>query len=278
MRVICLVDNAVQRSSLFWGEHGLSFLIEVGENRILFDTGLSGTVLLHNLEVLGIEPATINRIVLSHAHNDHAGGLSRLKEMVQGGIPLYAHTDIFRERYSKKGGKVFNKAFSITRQAIETQFDLRLHEEPMEVTPGIWTTGGIMERPEPDGRSPGHMMREGDDLVPDTYQDDMALVLRLDNRLVVLCGCCHAGLLNTLAHVERSFDSPIAIIAGGLHLATSNERQLQHVAEVLSSQSSLRGVYPCHCTGEAAFVTLTHILGSSIVKACPAGTELDLNI
>jgi 7,8-dihydropterin-6-yl-methyl-4-(beta-D-ribofuranosyl)aminobenzene 5'-phosphate synthase len=278
MRVICLVDNAVQRSSLFWGEHGLSFLIEVGEKRILFDTGLSGVVLLHNLEVLGIEPETIYAIVLSHAHNDHAGGLSKLMETVRPGIPLYAHTDIFRERYSKKGEKVLNKAFSITRQSIEAQFDLCLHDEPVEVIPGVWITGGIKERLEPEGRSPDHLMREGDNLVPDAYRDDMALILRLDDRLMVLCGCCHAGLLNTLAHVERTFNSSIAFIAGGLHLTTSTDKHLQHVAEVLSSQSSLQGVYPCHCTGEAAYVTLTHVLGSSIVKACPAGTELDLEI
>jgi 7,8-dihydropterin-6-yl-methyl-4-(beta-D-ribofuranosyl)aminobenzene 5'-phosphate synthase len=278
MRVICLVDNAVQRSSHFWGEHGLSFLIEVGEKRILFDTGLSGTVLLHNLEVLGIEPATIYAIVLSHAHNDHAGGLSKLMETVQLGIPLYAHTDIFRERYSKKGEKVLNKAFSITRQAIEAQFDLRLHDKPLEVIPGVWTTGGIIERPEPEGRSPDHLMREGDDLVPDAYRDDMALVLRMSGRLMVLCGCCHAGLLNTLAHVGRIFNSSIAFIAGGLHLTTSNDQQLRHVAEVLSRQSGLQGVYPGHCTGEAAFVALAHVLGPSVVKACPAGTELDLEI
>jgi 7,8-dihydropterin-6-yl-methyl-4-(beta-D-ribofuranosyl)aminobenzene 5'-phosphate synthase len=278
MRVVCLVDNAVQRGSLFWGEHGVSFLIEAGERRILFDTGLSGVVLLHNLEMLGIEPSTIYAIVLSHAHNDHAGGLSKLMETIQPGIPLYAHTDIFRERYSKKGEKVVNKAFSTTRQAIEAQFDLRLHDEPVEVIPGVWSTGGIMERPELEGRSPDHLMREGDDLVPDAYRDDMALVLQLDDRLMVLCGCCHAGLLNTLAHVERTFNSSIAFIAGGLHLTSNTPEQLDHVSEILLSNSALRGIYPNHCTGETAFVTLTNALGSHIVRPCPAGAGLDLEL
>jgi 7,8-dihydropterin-6-yl-methyl-4-(beta-D-ribofuranosyl)aminobenzene 5'-phosphate synthase len=278
MRVICVVNNAVQRSSLFWGEHGLSFLIERGERRILFDTGMSGTVLLHNLEVLGIDPASFDGLVLSHAHNDHGGGLEKLIEVTRSGIPLYAHTDIFRERFTRKDTEVKNITFVTTRQAIEAKFTLRLHEDPVEVIPGVWTTGGIKERPEPKGTSPGHLMREGDVIVPDTYQDDMAMVLEIGESLMVLCGCCHAGLLNTLAHVERNFRKPISVIAGGLHLTSNTPEQLSHVSEILSSNSVLRRVYPNHCTGETAFVTLTNTLGSHLVRPCPAGTELDFEV
>jgi 7,8-dihydropterin-6-yl-methyl-4-(beta-D-ribofuranosyl)aminobenzene 5'-phosphate synthase len=278
MRVICVVDNAAQRSSRMWSEHGLAFLIESGDDRILFDTGQSGTILLHNLEVLGLDPATIDAIVLSHAHDDHAGGLSELMDHLRPGIPLYAHPDIFRERFSKKDGDIRNKAFSTSRQALEARFDLRLNARPQEITPGVWTTGGITERPEPEGRSANHLMREGDDLVPDAYRDDMALVIQIDDHLMLLCGCCHAGILNTLAHVERTFSLPIAIIAGGLHLTTNTADQMQHVGDVLSSISSLRCIYPTHCTGEAAFVTLTNILGPSVVQPCPAGTILDVEV
>ena len=68
MKIICIVDNAVQRSSPFWGEHGLAFLIETDAGRLLFDTGQSGMVLLHNLEVLDVDPATIDALAISHAH------------------------------------------------------------------------------------------------------------------------------------------------------------------------------------------------------------------
>jgi 7,8-dihydropterin-6-yl-methyl-4-(beta-D-ribofuranosyl)aminobenzene 5'-phosphate synthase len=278
MRVICVVDNAVQRSSLFWGEHGLSFLIEAEGKRLLYDTGRSGTVLLHNLEVLGVEPATIDAIALSHAHNDHAGGIAKLMDYVRSGTPLYAHLDLFRERFSKKGEEIQNKAFSTTRQTMEAQFDLRLHEEPLEVIPGVWTTGGILERPEPEGKNADHLMREGEAIVPDAYQDDMALVLQNGNQLMLLCGCCHAGLLNTLAHVEQNFSIPVAFIAGGLHLTAYTSDQLDHVCEVLSSHSTLQRVYPNHCTGEVAFVSLTNALGASVVQPCPAGAELDWGV
>jgi 7,8-dihydropterin-6-yl-methyl-4-(beta-D-ribofuranosyl)aminobenzene 5'-phosphate synthase len=276
MRVTCIVDNTAQRASNLWAEHGLAFLIESGDKCVLFDTGQSGTVLLHNLEVLHIEPATIDALVLSHAHNDHAGGLAKLLDHLCPGIPLHAHTDIFRKRYSKKDTEIHEKTFSTTRQALEAQFHLHLNDRPEEIIPGVWTTGGITDRPEPEGRSADHLMQEGDDLVTDAYRDDMALVLEIGDHLMVLCGCCHAGLLNTLAHVERNFNSPIAYIAGGLHLTSASPDQLQHVGEVLSSKSALQGVYPSHCSGEGAFVALSNMLGQSVVHPCPAGTELDL--
>ena len=103
----------------------------------------------------------------------------------------------------------------------------------------------------------------------------MALVLQTGDELVVLCGCCHAGLLNTLAHVKRVFERPIAVIAGGLHLTSATDDELRHVGEVLAAMPALQRVYPNHCTGEAAFVALTQILGPSVVQPCPAGTVLE---
>jgi 7,8-dihydropterin-6-yl-methyl-4-(beta-D-ribofuranosyl)aminobenzene 5'-phosphate synthase len=74
MKATCIVDNTALGGSRFWGEHGVSFLIETAHGRLLFDTGQSGTVLMHNLAVAEIEPASIDAVGLSHAHLDHTGG------------------------------------------------------------------------------------------------------------------------------------------------------------------------------------------------------------
>jgi 7,8-dihydropterin-6-yl-methyl-4-(beta-D-ribofuranosyl)aminobenzene 5'-phosphate synthase len=121
-------------------------------------------------------------------------------------------------------------------------------------------------------------MREEGELVPDAYLDDMALVLEMGDHLALLCGCCHAGLINTLAHVERTFERPIEVIAGGLHLTSASETELERICALLAGRSALQGVYPNHCTGEAAFVALTCKLGASVVQPCPAGTVLALSI
>lgn len=278
MRVICVVDDAVQRSSPFWGEHGVAFLVETDDRRLLFDTGQSGTVLLRNLELLEVDPATIDALAISHAHYDHTGALPALLGRLRPGTPLYANPDLFRERFSRREGETKSIGLSLGREALAGHFTLNLGGTPQEMLSGVWTTGEILERPEQEGSSETHLMRDGETLVADAYRDDMALVLHLGDHLVLLCGCCHAGLLNTLAHVKRVFERPIAVIAGGLHLTSATEEDLRHIGEVLSTMPALQRVYPNHCTGEAAFVALTQHLGSSVVRPCPAGTQFDLEV
>jgi 7,8-dihydropterin-6-yl-methyl-4-(beta-D-ribofuranosyl)aminobenzene 5'-phosphate synthase len=158
---------------------------------------------------------------------------------------------------------------------------LNLSAASQEIVPGVWTTGEITERPEPEGRSAYHLVREGNAFVADPYRDDMALVLEMPDRgrsgrrLALLGGCCHAGLLNTLAHVQRTFESPIVAIAGGLHLTSATADHMQRVSDVLVAMESVQRVYPNHCTGEVAFITLTLALGPSVVRPCPAGTVLE---
>jgi 7,8-dihydropterin-6-yl-methyl-4-(beta-D-ribofuranosyl)aminobenzene 5'-phosphate synthase len=271
MKVTCVVDNAVCDHSTFWGEHGLAFLIETESGRVLFDTGQSGTVLLHNLDLLDIEPKAISALAISHAHYDHTGGLPALLDQVAG-IPLYAHPDLFRERFSRREGSLKSVGLSLTKEELEQRLTLRLSAEPMEILPGVWTTGEITDRAEPEGRSAHHLVRGMEGWEPDPYRDDMALVLETEAGLVVLCGCCHAGLLNTLAHVHRTFGPGITVVAGGTHLLHADEAHLWRVIEVLRELGVPR-LYLNHCTGQRAYVTLAQAFDEEMAP-CPAGTRL----
>jgi 7,8-dihydropterin-6-yl-methyl-4-(beta-D-ribofuranosyl)aminobenzene 5'-phosphate synthase len=275
MQVTCVVDDAVQRSSPFWGEHGIAFLIKADGGQVLFDTGQSGTVLQHNLELLAVNPAELDAVAISHGHYDHTGGLPVLLQQISPGTPLHASPELFRGRFSRREGEIEDVGLSLTREELADQMRLVLSAEPQEIISGVWTTGEISERPHPQGSSPYHLMREDDALLADTYRDDISLVLQSDGRLMLLCGCCHAGLLNTLEHVERVFEGPIAVVAGGLHLTSLSAEELEHIGQVLAAMPALQRVYPNHCTGEAAFVALTQILGPSVVQACPAGTVVE---
>jgi 7,8-dihydropterin-6-yl-methyl-4-(beta-D-ribofuranosyl)aminobenzene 5'-phosphate synthase len=275
LKITCIVDNAVQSSSRLWGEHGLAFLVEIGDGRVLFDTGQSGTVLLHNLDVLEIEPESIDALAISHAHYDHTGGLPALLERTRPGLPLYAHPDLFRERFARRRGRPEFIGLPLAREALETQAALRLSAEPEQILPGVWTTGEIALRPEPVGGSSHHLVREGEGWIPDPYQDDMALVIEGTAGVILLCGCCHAGLLNTLSHVQRTFERPIVTIAGGMHLVNADADHLRQVREVLLGMESVQRVYLNHCSGEVAFHSLLLALGSDVVRSCPARTFLD---
>ena len=275
-RIICLVDNGVRHGSRLWGEHGLAFLIETDAGRVLFDTGQSGTVLMHNLDALDIDPGTIDALAISHAHNDHTGGLSGLLKKARSDKPLYAHPDVFRERFSLRQDELKSIGLPLAREALATRTVLHLSDELQEILPRVWTTGEITPRPEPKGRSARHVVRTETGLGPDPYRDDMSLVLEMGPSLLLLCGCCHAGLLNTLLHVKRTFERPIVAIAGGTHLVNADADHLQRVCSMIEEMASVQRLYLNHCSGTGALYSLYLTLGPDTVRACPAGTLLDL--
>jgi len=273
-KITCVTDNAVQHSSRFWGEHGLSFLIETDHGNVLFDTGQTEAVLAHNLGLLGNAPRETTALVLSHAHVDHTGGLAAALAL-KPGLPLYASPDLFRLRYAIRGGEYKSIGLSMTRDELAQRADLRLCETPAEVVPGVWTTGEITHRPEPEGRSAHHVVPADTGWQPDTYRDDMSLVAETQG-LIVICGCCHAGLLNTLARVHQMFQRPITAIMGGTHLVDADTAYLQHVIEVLQDTYGSPRLYLNHCTGERAYVALANAFGDQ-VNPFPAGTTLTLS-
>jgi 7,8-dihydropterin-6-yl-methyl-4-(beta-D-ribofuranosyl)aminobenzene 5'-phosphate synthase len=278
-KITCVVDNAVQPRSAFWGEHGLAFRIEVDQACALFDTGRSGSMLLHNLGLLGECPRGASALILSHAHIDHTGGLVAVLSQ-KPGLPVYASPDIFRPRYMLQAGEYKSIGLPLTQKQLTDLADLHLSEAPLEVLPRLWTTGETRERPQPEGRSPQHFVPDGEGWQPDPYGDDMSLVLETREGLVVICGCCHAGLLNTLAHVRRTFQRPIVAVLGGTHLMDADEAYLHHIVGELRDTYGSPRMYLNHCTGERAYVAMVNAfprrgsIGVDRVTPCPAGTTL----
>jgi 7,8-dihydropterin-6-yl-methyl-4-(beta-D-ribofuranosyl)aminobenzene 5'-phosphate synthase len=271
----CILDNTVLRGSALWGEHGVAFWIETPEGCLLFDTGQSGDVLVHNAEWMDIDFRRCDALVLSHAHYDHTGGLKRFLGFCRPGIPLYASPDLFRERFNIKNGEPRSIGLRMSPGDLAQRTTLHLSAESQEILPGVWTTGEISERLSFEGRSAQHYIRVGETWQPDPYQDDLSLVLQTPQGLVVVCGCCHAGLLNTLTHIRRSFSQPLLAIVGGTHLAAAGSEALVHVMIELREwcEGHVPDLYLNHCTGERAMAALVQAFGDK-ANPCPAGTVL----
>ena len=267
-QITCLVENKGLPG--FRAEHGVSFHIQTPDGKVLFDSGDSGDVLLANAATMEIDLGQLDALAISHAHFDHTGGLEKLLAQTKPGIPLYAHSDLFRPRYSQG----YFIGIPQERETLAERATLHLSDEPQQILPGLWTTGDITERAHFEGRSESHVVPvEGDGWERDPYRDDLSLVLETEAGLVVVLGCGHAGLLNILNTVQQHFDGPIIAIAGGTHLVSATPAMLEEAVDVLRTRYNTPRLYPNHCTGQPAVDALRAAFGEQ-VQDCPAGTVL----
>jgi 7,8-dihydropterin-6-yl-methyl-4-(beta-D-ribofuranosyl)aminobenzene 5'-phosphate synthase len=270
-KIICVVNDIALPESGLLSEHGLSMWIETPQGVALWDSGGSAAVLQHNLKTLGLDAGRIRALALSHGHNDHTGGLGFLLQ-AKPDLPVYAHPDILRPRFSRKNGAYLSMGLPERSKALKYHRQLYLSDQPTEIMPGLWTSGEIRERAELEGRSANHFIKTDGAWEADPYQDDMSLVLETAGGILLICGCCHAGLLNTLKQIQKQFAQPVRAMVGGTHLISADGAALQHVIEVLKKECSLTSFYLNHCSGEEAIQRLEETFGRRVSRF-PAGSE-----
>jgi 7,8-dihydropterin-6-yl-methyl-4-(beta-D-ribofuranosyl)aminobenzene 5'-phosphate synthase len=262
-------------------EHGFSALIHFGDpsHSILWDAGVSRIALVENLRLMKIDHASIKKIVLSHGHRDHYAALTDVlsvmalqpeetewEEKVTSGeidrwieghqINLIAHPAVLRERWwVKDDGKKVGPYLPPPIQAWESAGSkLIFTEDPYPLGAGCWTTGYIPRQSfEESGRPTKLHYRESAFFVRDDMEDDQALVINVrDKGLVVLSGCAHAGIVNTVEYAkEISGNTKVLAIIGGFHLAFANDEEIQQTIDHIKSLNP-QLIVPSHCTGFTA--------------------------
>ncbi len=275
MKIFSVVNDVARKELDLIAEHGQSFYIQTEEGDVVFDFGKTKSTLLHNLKTLQLSLDNVDKFVLSHAHYDHSGGLEAVLELKKKAT-LYAHPDIFRPRYSLREGKYQSIGLSVDQATLARRTRLILSDQPIEIVPHLWTSGGIRHRNEPVGSSPHLYVKEAESWIPDLYLDDLSLVYQRKEGLIVICGCCHAGLLNTLFQVKQQFNQPILATFGGLHLLNASDEYLQHILSVLETHFGGISFYVNHCTGENAIEKLGTTLGNRL-HTFPAGSVIKID-
>lgn len=261
MEITVLADH--QETESFCSEFGLSLLIRDHGKSILFDTG-AGKALTQNLRHLNIPAESISEVILSHGHYDHTGGLAGLKPKL-----IHSCPNITASHFSRhEDGSMHRLTMPRESQEVLETTDLHLIADFQEIAEGLYLTGPI---PRISGEDCGGDFYHDETCTrPDTIQDEQAL-LSADG--ILITGCCHAGILNTLMYCrEKHPEIRIQKIAGGLHLLHANKERLERTADFFR-ETGITTLCLLHCTGTDAIEFLkTALPECKIISPRPGET------
>ena len=236
VELLILVDDSADDESLR-AEHGLAVLVSGLGAMYLFDAGATGDVLMDNCRWLGVDLSAVDGVVVSHGHYDHTGGLAevvRAREQT----PLYAHPRAFSRRWADKPGRPLKDvSCPFTLEALCEQGAVLHAVRAPEMLEDWALASGPIGGTMPEGEC--FVIRKDSDIVRDTFEDEICLLLRGTDGWVVLTGCCHRGLQNTLRATRfLTHEEPVCAVVGGLHLRNASEQQLEEVAKLLEDHGS----------------------------------------
>jgi 7,8-dihydropterin-6-yl-methyl-4-(beta-D-ribofuranosyl)aminobenzene 5'-phosphate synthase len=266
-------------------EPGFSALVRFekdgSERTLLFDTGVSPTGMVENMRRLGLSLQDVEVIVLSHGHWDHVTGMEGVARVLgRAALPVMIHPEFWSRRRIRFPGLDPAELPSTSRSALEgAGFEIVEERHPSFLLDGaVLITGEVDRTTEFETGFQGHdAFRDGDWQPDPLILDDQALVVRLPERgLVVLSGCGHAGIVNTVRHAQKlTGERKIAAIIGGFHLSGPMFEPIIGPTVHAFSELSPSLLVPAHCTGWRAVHQLAARFPDAFVQ-CAVGTTIEL--
>jgi len=259
IKVTTLSENTAKAG--FLAEWGISMLVEVDGMKVLFDTGESVST-VHNAQLLGVDLLAVNRIVLSHGHYDHTGGLREVLRRA-GQKEVIAHPAVWGKKYGQQKGEPERYiGIPFVREGLEALgASFNLSAEPVKLSDRVMTTGEIPMVTDYEEIDTDLYVKEDGGLKPDSLADDLALVIDAEFGLVVILGCGHRGIVNTLQHAQKLTGKELIYAAiGGTHLLYASEERLEKTAAALK-EMGVQYLGVSHCTGFASSAYLAQEFG-----------------
>jgi 7,8-dihydropterin-6-yl-methyl-4-(beta-D-ribofuranosyl)aminobenzene 5'-phosphate synthase len=254
------------------GEWGFAALVEADGKKILFDTGARPNTVLENGKELKIDLSDVQDVILSHFHDDHTTGLMTLRhEFAKKNPAALSRVHVGNGIFLERRGRQRNPMIEAKKEYEATGGKFIVHDKPEEIVPGVWLTGPV-PRTYPEKNYPaGIEVKEGDAWVEDNLPEDQSLVFNTPRGLVLLAGCGHAGVINTLEYARKVIrPAPIDAAIGGFHLYNAKDEQLNWTADKLKEFQIVQ-ILGAHCTGIESVYRLRQRLGLSR-HDCVVGT------
>ncbi len=284
LEVTVLLEDCAGYETGLLSQHGVSFLLEAGLKNsshgyrtFLFDTGQSAQPVLNNMKVLRKDPQNIDLIFLSHCHYDHTGGLiDIIKASDRFSIPVVGHPLIHRPNFTVKPFfRPVGMGPKNSREAIaKAGGEMILTNEPLALMPGVVTTGEIKKRVSFEASPTLSLLtlQEGKK-IPDHMADDISLVFIMQEGLVIVTGCSHAGIISIVEEAVRLTKvKKVAAVIGGFHLIDADDERINKTVEALTAMN-VDKIYSGHCTGLKAEAKMSMELG---VRYCKLHTGMKI--
>lgn len=267
MKLKVLEDNNTFIDMYYLAEPGVSYYIEDEGDKILFDVGYS-SVVVENAKKMNIDLNKVNKLVISHGHDDHTGGLSNFfKDKRE--VELIAHPYCFNYKEDATGLYIGSP---LTREKLSNVCKLNLSKQPIQVSKNIIYLGEIPTINEFEPRYSIGKCIIDDNKMDDTIVDDSAIVYKSDKGLFVITGCSHSGICNILEYAKKVCnDQRIYGVIGGFHLFDVNERLEKTITYL--KENNIKLLYPCHCVSLKAKIEMAKELDINEV-----GVGLEINI
>ena len=259
---ITVLYDAFGQTSALQRDWGYAALVEHDGKRILFDTGNNPDILEKNAKAKGIDLSKVDFVVMSHRHGDHMGGLTYVLR-VNPRVPIYAPKEGFGVYGADLPSSFYRKDPSLPTE--QRYYDgvppdvmrfgsawpganFRLVDKNMDIAPDIHLITLVSDKP-------GTLeLRE------------LSLAISTPDGLVIVVGCSHPGI-DKIVESAATIGSRIHLIAGGFHLVTASDTEIEKIVTALHDQFRVEYVAPGHCTGEPAFAALRRAFGNHYIYA-----------
>jgi 7,8-dihydropterin-6-yl-methyl-4-(beta-D-ribofuranosyl)aminobenzene 5'-phosphate synthase len=254
------------------GEWGFAALVEADGKKILFDTGARPNTVLENAKELKIDLSGVQEVILSHFHDDHTTGLMTLRrELSKSNPAALSRVHVGKGIFLERRGRDQNSMIAMKKDYEASGGKFIVHDKPEEILPGVWLTGPI-PRVYPEKNYPaGVEVATGEGWAEDNLPEDQSLVFNTSQGLVLLAGCGHAGIINTLEYARKFIrPAPVDAAIGGFHLYNAKDEQLNWTADKLK-EFQIAQILGAHCTGIESVYRLRQRLGLSRHN-CVVGT------